>query len=73
LERAPQTRNTKGVLIIFLGNAILSDDRITLTLGEMLKEKLESEGHQVEVLERTGFSLIDLREAGVMFRCGFLE
>jgi Ni,Fe-hydrogenase maturation factor len=28
----------------------------------MLKEKLESEGHEVEILEKTGFSLIDYLE-----------
>ena len=59
---AAQTRNTKGPLILFLGNAMLSDDRIGLILGEMLKEKLESEGYEVEILEKTGFSLIDYLE-----------
>lgn len=53
---------TKKLLILFLGNSILADDRIALVLGEMLKPKLESEGHEVKVLEKTGFSLIDYFE-----------
>jgi hydrogenase maturation protease len=62
IGRVAQTRNTKGPLILFLGNAMLSDDRIGLILGEMLKEKLESQGYEVEILERAGFSLIDYLE-----------
>ena len=57
-----QTDNARGVLILFLGNAILSDDRIGLIVGEMLKEKLESEGYEVRILEKTGFSLLDYLE-----------
>jgi len=52
----------KKLLVLFLGNRILADDRIGLVLGEMLKPKLESEGHEVQVLEKTGFSLIDYLE-----------
>jgi len=52
----------KKLLVLFLGNSILADDRIGLVLGEMLKPKLESEGHEVQVLEKTGFSLIDYLE-----------
>jgi hydrogenase maturation protease len=62
MEPVAQTRNTGRLLILFLGNAMLSDDRIGLMLGEMLKEKLESEGHKVEILEKTGFSLVDYLE-----------
>ncbi len=62
MEPVAQARNTRGHLILFLGNAMLSDDRIGLMLGEMLKEKLESEGHEVEILEKTGFSLVDYLE-----------
>ncbi len=49
-------------LILFLGNSILADDRIGLIIGEMLKEKLESEGKDVEVIEKTGYSLLDYLE-----------
>jgi hydrogenase maturation protease len=57
-----QMRNPRGSLVLFLGNTLLSDDRIGLIVGEMLKEKLESEGYEVEVLEKTGFSLVDYLE-----------
>jgi hydrogenase maturation protease len=50
---------TKKLLVLFLGNSIFADDKIGLVLGEMLKPMLESEGHEVEILEKTGFSLID--------------
>ena len=53
---------TKKLLVLFLGNPILADDKIGLVIGEMLKPKLESEGHQVEILEKTGYSLIDYLE-----------
>lgn len=53
---------TKKSLILFLGNSILRDDRIGLVLGQMLKTKLEAEGHEVQILEKTGFSLIDYLE-----------
>jgi hydrogenase maturation protease len=53
---------TRKPLVLFLGNPILTDDRIGLVLGEMLKGKLQSEGHDVEILEKTGFSLIDYLE-----------
>ena len=49
-------------LILFLGNSILADDGIGLVIGEMLKEELEVEGNDVEVLEKTGFSLLDYLE-----------
>ena len=52
----------KKLLVLFLGNPILADDKIGLVLGEMLKPTLESEGHEVEILEKTGFSLIDYLE-----------
>ena len=52
----------KKLLVLFLGNPILSDDKIGLVMGEMLKPMLESEGHEVEFLEKTGFSLIDYLE-----------
>jgi len=53
---------TKKLLVLFLGNSIFADDKIGLVLGEMLKPMLESEGHEVEILEKTGFSLIDYLE-----------
>jgi hydrogenase maturation protease len=52
----------KKLLVLFLGNSILSDDKIGLVIGEMLKPMLESEGHEVEILEKAGFSLIDYLE-----------
>jgi len=53
---------TKKLLVLFLGNPMLADDKVGLVLGEMLKPMLESEGHEVEILEKTGFSLIDYLE-----------
>lgn len=52
----------KKLLVLFLGNPILADDKIGLVMGQMLKPKLESEGHEVQILEKTGFSLIDYLE-----------
>jgi hydrogenase maturation protease len=49
-------------LILFLGNSILADDRIGLIIGEMLKERLESEGKDVEIIEKIGYSLLDYIE-----------
>jgi hydrogenase maturation protease len=49
-------------LVLFLGNSILADDRIGLVIGETLKDKLSAEGNDVEVIEKTGFSLIDYLE-----------
>lgn len=62
MESVAHKRNAKSALILFLGNPMFSDDRIGLILGEMLKERLKSEGHDVEILEKTGFSLIDYLE-----------
>ena len=62
MDRVTKRGNAKRVLILFLGNAILSDDRIGLIVGEMLRGRLESEGYDVEILEKTGFSLIDYLE-----------
>jgi hydrogenase maturation protease len=50
---------TKKPLALFLGNPILSDDKIVLAVGEMLRKRLESAGYEVEILEKSGFSLID--------------
>jgi len=49
-------------LVLFLGNSILADDRIGLILGEMLRETLEAEGNDVEVIEKTGYVLLDYLE-----------
>jgi hydrogenase maturation protease len=49
-------------LILFLGNSILADDRIGLIIGEMLRETLEAEGKDVEVIEKTGYVLLDYLE-----------
>ena len=53
---------TNKPLIMFLGNSILSDDRIGLILGEKLRKRLELQGHEVQVLEKNGISLIDYFE-----------
>lgn len=53
--------NSKTI-ILFLGNPIFSDDKVGLLIGEELKSKLESLGFKVEVLERTGFNIIDYIE-----------
>lgn len=46
-------------LVLFIGNSLFKDDKIGLIIGEKLKPILESEGFDVEVLERTGLTLID--------------
>ncbi len=46
-------------LVLFIGNSLFKDDRIGLIIGEKLKPILENEGFDVEVLERTGLTLID--------------
>jgi Ni,Fe-hydrogenase maturation factor len=53
---------TKKKLVLFLGSSILGDDRVGLVVGEMLKKRLESAGYEVEILEKSGFSLIDYLE-----------
>ncbi|RLE77483.1 MAG: hypothetical protein DRJ44_01915 [Thermoprotei archaeon] len=50
---------SKSVIVLFLGNSILTDDKIGLILGEKLKKKLENLGYKVEILEKTGLELID--------------
>lgn len=52
----------KKPLVIFLGNRILSDDRIGLEVGELLKDKLHSNGFDVEILEAGGLVLLDYIE-----------
>jgi hydrogenase maturation protease len=49
-------------LILFLGNGILADDRVGLVIGEILKDRLEAGGNDVEIVEKTGFSLLDYFE-----------
>lgn len=49
------SRNT----VIFLGNSIFGDDRIGLIVGGILREKLEGLGFDVQIVERTGFALLD--------------
>ncbi|MCS7130060.1 MAG: hydrogenase maturation protease [Archaeoglobaceae archaeon] len=46
-------------LILFLGNPIYSDDRIGLIVGEKLKNRFEEEGFEVEILEKSGYNLVD--------------
>jgi len=47
---------------VFIGNSIFGDDRIGLLTGENLKPRLEREGFDVHVIERTGFALLDCLE-----------
>ncbi len=51
-----------GLLILFIGNSLFRDDRIGLIVGEKLKPILEHEGFHVEVLDKSGLSLIDYIE-----------
>jgi len=51
-----------SVIVLFLGNSILTDDRIGLVLGNKLKNRLESLGYKVEILEKSGLALIDYLE-----------
>ncbi len=46
-------------LVLFLGNSIYAEDRIGLLVGEILKEKLQADGFEVEILESIGYTLID--------------
>jgi len=56
------SRTNSKPLILFIGNSLLKDDRIGLIVGEKLKPTLESEGFQVEVVDKSGLSLIDYIE-----------
>lgn len=47
---------------IFIGNSIFGDDRIGLIIGEILRSRLEGNGFDVHILERTGFALLDCLE-----------
>ena len=49
-----------NILILFLGNSIFRDDRIGLIVGERLRDKLIKLGCNVEVLEESGLTLIDV-------------
>ncbi len=44
---------------IFLGNSILSDDKVGLIVGEMLRERLIPYGIDVYIVERSGLALLD--------------
>jgi hydrogenase maturation protease len=46
-------------LVLFLGNPLLSDDRIGLELGMRLKERLEQKGYEVKLEEKAGLALLD--------------
>jgi hydrogenase maturation protease len=46
-------------LVLFLGNPLLSDDRIGLELGMRLKERLEQRGYEVKLEEKAGLALLD--------------
>ncbi len=47
---------------IFIGNSIFGDDRLCLLIGEDLRASLEGRGFDVQVIERTGFALLDCLE-----------
>jgi len=51
--------NTKP-LVLFIGNYLYSDDKIGIIVGEKLKNKLINEGVDVEIMEKMGYSLIDV-------------
>lgn len=44
---------------VFLGNSIFGDDQIGLVVGRMLEAKLTDLGFDVQIVERTGFALLD--------------
>jgi len=48
--------------IVFLGNNIFLEDKIALVVGEILRQELVKKGFEVEVIERSGVSLIDFFE-----------
>lgn len=52
-------RDSKNSIVIFLGNLMMSDDKIGIILGGKLKGELEKRGLRVEILEKTGLELID--------------
>lgn len=47
---------------VFLGNSVFGDDQIGLVVGRMLKDKLADIGFDVQIVERTGFALLDCLE-----------
>jgi hydrogenase maturation protease len=47
---------------VFLGNSIFGDDQIGLVVGRMLEGKLTDLGFDVQIVERTGFALLDCLE-----------
>lgn len=49
-------------LILFIGNYLFKDDKISLIIGEKLKPTLEKEGFEIEVIDKSGLSLIDYIE-----------
>ncbi|MEM0079666.1 MAG: hydrogenase maturation protease [Nitrososphaerota archaeon] len=55
-------RTSKPPLIIFIGNPIFKDDKIALIVGEKIREDLERDGVDVEIISEVGLQLIDLLE-----------
>lgn len=51
---------SKKPLIIFVGNSLFKDDKVSLIIGEKLKEELIEKGFDVEITERSGFIFVDL-------------
>jgi hydrogenase maturation protease len=45
--------------VIFIGNSIFGDDSIGLVVGGILRRRLEELGFGVQIIERTGFALLD--------------
>ncbi|MEM3662554.1 MAG: hydrogenase maturation protease [Sulfolobales archaeon] len=46
--------------ILFLGNSIFLEDKIGLVIGSLLRGDLEKRGFEVEILERSWISLLDI-------------
>lgn len=54
--------------MLFLGNPLLSDDRIGLELGTLLKDMLEERGFDVVIVEKMGLTLLDyIQERDLVF------
>ncbi|MEM3397688.1 MAG: hydrogenase maturation protease [Nitrososphaerota archaeon] len=49
-------------LILFIGNYLFRDDKVSLLVGEKLKPVLENEGFEVEIMDKSGLPLIDYIE-----------
>jgi hydrogenase maturation protease len=48
--------------VVFMGNSIFGDDQIGLVVGRMLRKRLAGLGFDVQIVERTGYALLDCLE-----------